>query len=248
MSTKININIESDDLAILARIHAALNGAVSATPDDAAPEYEGFAERAGKSPNANHKYREAQTPASQCGPGHEDEKPKGWEELSPAGEQPRHTEPDAQRKIDTKGVPFHSDFCGVAADPFYSTGKRAGQWKKRKGVTDGDYDFWYTGKLSELDEEREDKDAGGTVNTAGAFAGAGQQKEQAAITAPKDTGSLMAWVSEKQAAGLLTQDDIAGAYSAAGVQITDLFPPNDAATIQGRIAQVYYPLANKAGA
>jgi len=247
MSTKININIESDDLAILARIHAALNPAMyktlevekTATPDDAGPDYgdgpgyEGYSERAGESLDADRRHIESKIPASQ------------------GGTMP-DPEPDAERKVDTKGVPFHSDFCGVAADPFYSTGKRAGQWKKRKGVTDGDYDFWYTGKLSELDEEREergeDESDNAAVITAAAFAGGGKQKEQAAITAPKDTGSLMAWVSEKQAAGLLTQDDIAGAYSAAGVQITDLFPPNDAATIQGRIAQVYYPLANKAGA
>jgi hypothetical protein len=199
------------------------------------------------------------------GPGHYDEKPKGWEELSPTGEQPPHADgpgleepeatPDTGRKVDTKGVPFHSDFCGNAADPYYSTGKRAGQWKKRKGVTDSAYDFWYAGKLSELDEAREeleergeDDHANEQVNTAGAFGGGQRQEQPPAASAPKDAGSFMAWVSEKQAAGLLTQEDIAGAYAAAGVQVTDLFPPNDAATVEARIFQVYSPLSEKAGA
>ena len=187
------------------------------------PEYEGYAERAGENLDADR--------------------------------QPIEPTPDTGRKVDTKGVPFHSDFCGNAADPYYSTGKRAGQWKKRKGVTDSAYDFWYAGKLSELDEAREEREERGEddhaneqVNTAGAFGGGQRQEQPPAASAPKDTGSFMAWVSEKQAAGLLTQEDIAGAYAAAGVQVTDLFPPNDAATVEARIFQVYSPLSEKAGA
>lgn len=248
MSTKIIINIESDDLAILAQVHAALNPVSYKTL-----EVEETATPAGDESAMlrDWVYGAGGGPDDQMAPGNLERAAAMPEQNNEGdtigGDTARHAN-SSDRKVDTKGVQFHSDFCGIAADPFYSTGKRAGQWKKRKGVTDGDYDFWYTGKLSELDEEREDENAGGAVNTAGAFAAGGQQNEPAAISAPKDTGSLMAWVSEKQAAGLLTQDDIAAAYSAAGVQITDLFPPNDAATIQGRIAQVYYPLANKAGA
>lgn len=62
--------------------------------------------------------------------------------------------------------------------------------------------------------------------------------------APTNAGTLMAWVSAKQAAKVLTQDDINQAYQAAGVQIADLFGA-DAAQACGA---VYSILVQKAGA
>lgn len=140
-------------------------------------------------------------------------------------------------------------YCGEAQDPFYSSGKRSGQWKKKRGVSDKDYDDWYAEELAELrggatDEESHQPAA---VNTAGAF-GNGQAQQQSAPAAPQDTGEFMGWVSEKQAGGHITQDDIQQAYNQAGVQVTDLFPPNDPQTIAGRIRQLYDLLAPKAGA
>jgi len=150
---------------------------------------------------------------------------------------------------DQHGVAFNVHYCGEAQDPFYSSGKRSGQWKKKRGVSDKDYDDWYAEELAELRGGSTDEESHqpGPVNTAGAF-GNGQAQQQNQAAAPQDTGEFMGWVSEKQAGGLITQDDIQQAYNQAGVQVTDLFPPNDPQTIAGRIRQLYDLLAPKAGA
>lgn len=159
----------------------------------------------------------------------------------------------SQAQTDTKGVPFNAEFCGQAAQPFYGSGKRSGQWKKRKGVEDAAYDEWYAGELAKLQaspanrtqaEVGEDDHQPAPVNSAAAFGSA----QQAPANAPQNTGEFMGWVSEKQAAGLLTQDRIQAAYAQAGVQVTDLFPPTDAATVAQRISQLYGILSATAGA
>ena len=45
--------------------------------------------------------------------------------------------------VDHNGVEKNAEFCGNAASPFYGSGKRKGQWKKRQGVADEAYDEWY---------------------------------------------------------------------------------------------------------
>lgn len=146
-------------------------------------------------------------------------------------------------RVDIPGVAFNAEFCSTAQDPFYASGPRKGQWKRRKGVTEDAYDAWYAGQVkpgaaqTAADEE--------PVNTAGAF-GAAETAE--AVPAPTDCGAFMGWVSAKQAAGLLTQEDIGEAYTQAGVQVTDLFPPNDADTVTGHVGKLYSFLVDKAGA
>ena len=145
-------------------------------------------------------------------------------------------------KVDQHGVTYNPQFCANAAQPFYGSGKNKGQWKRRKGVVEGEYDGWYAAQLDAapgtLDTTEEEK----PVNTAGAFGGQ-QAAAQTSEPAPTDCGSFMGWVSAKQAAELLTQDDIGTAYTQAGIQVTDLFPPNDAATVQGHVTSLFNVLA-----
>lgn len=185
-----------------------------------------------------------------------------------AGGQPTHQpqQPPAQVqdsvKRDTKGVPFDPTMCAVAAEPFYTSGSRQGQWKKRKGVTDPVYDGWYRACLDALSAggaggapepeypEEDDDDvshAFGGNPAAGAFAG-GNTHQVAAATAPQDTGSYMGWVAEKQAAGKLTQKDINDAYQKTGVSLPKLFPPTPQNEILNNIRAMYYELSAKAGA
>lgn len=137
--------------------------------------------------------------------------------------------PDASR-VDHKGVAFNSAYCGNAADPFYGTGKRKGQWKKRKGVDDADYDAWYTAQTEPA-----------AVNTAGAFA-LGVASVPAAVV-PKNGGELMAFISEGQAAGRFDQSTVTAAYAQAGVaDFMEIFPPADPATIAQKISAIYNAL------
>ena len=157
-------------------------------------------------------------------------------------------------KLDTKGVPFDANFCANAADPFYGSGQRAGQWKKRKGVADEAYDAWYDERLQDLAPAGtvtvNTGDEGGRplADTAGAFGAAGSTAAVAAGSkAPTTAGEFMAWVSEKQAANLLTQPNIAAAYGFAGLQISDLFGA-DAAVVAKNVGSLYSILSQTAGA
>lgn len=138
--------------------------------------------------------------------------------------------PQTDARLDQNGVAFDPAYCGEATEPFYASGKRAGQWKKKRGVSEGDYDAWYAGAAAAEPDAAE-------LNTAAAFSNA--PAEPSAPSVPQDTGQFMGWVSEQQAAGNLTQDRIAAAYQMAGVQVADLFPPADPADVQARIAQIY---------
>ena len=151
-------------------------------------------------------------------------------------------------RVDHNGVQFNPSFCANAKDPFYGSGKKQGQWKKRKGVSDADYDDWYLGGAQAAQPTTTESDEEPPANTAAAF---GAQQFASAVPAantPTDCGSFMGWVSEKQAAGLLSQDDIGEAYTQAGVQVTDLFPPNDEAVVGRAVSSLYELLSAKAGA
>lgn len=155
-------------------------------------------------------------------------------------------------KLDAKGVPFDANFCANAADPFYGSGQRAGQWKKRKGVADEAYGAWYDERLQDLAPAGtvtvSAGDEGGQplANSAGAFGGAGTAAATGAKV-PTSAGEFMAWVSEKQAAQLLTQPNIAAAYQFAGLQIADLFGA-DAAVVARNVSSLYSILSQTAGA
>ena len=139
--------------------------------------------------------------------------------------------------VDTKGVPFNAEFCGRAAKPYYASGKRSGQWKKRQGVDELAYDNWYAAELAKVVPATTGQDnQQAAINTASAFGGQQRQQQDGDANtadvntgevAPHDAGTLMAWVSEMQAAGRITQEQVNTAYQQAGVTMPDVFPgPN----------------------
>lgn len=151
-------------------------------------------------------------------------------------------QPAADVKVDDKGVAFNPAFCGKAAQPFYTSGKRSGQWKKLKGVSEEDYDAWYAANLANVAPAASPEPA--PINTAGAFGGQQQQPAPVQSDAPTDIGSFMGWVSEKQAAGALTQDAINAAWIEAGVEMVDLFNKTDA-EVQESLKKIYGVLSEK---
>lgn len=141
--------------------------------------------------------------------------------------------------VDAKGVTFDPSFCGRAKEPFYLTGRRAGQWKKLRNVDDASYDAWYSEQLQKIQPEEPEE----LVDTSAAFS----ETTPPAVPVPTNMGTFMKWISEKQAAQLLTQDDVNAAYAKAGLQLADVFSgaPGD---IEMNIATLYAILSQKAGA
>jgi hypothetical protein len=152
----------------------------------------------------------------------------------------------ADKRVDPNGVVFNPDMCGNAAKPFYASGKRNGQWKKRQGVSDDKYDAWYTEQLAGLPDTGTTEDDE-VIDTAGAFGAQPSEPVETVVPAPEDCGAFMGWLSAKQAAGLITQDDIGEAYVGAGVQIADIFPPTPEEDVKANIAALYGRLVEKAG-
>jgi hypothetical protein len=144
---------------------------------------------------------------------------------------------------DHNGVPRDDDYCANAADPFYGSGPRKGQWKKRRGVADDTYDAWYA---SQCPATAVTTTTPAPVDSAAAF-GAAPTIETAA-PAPTDLGGLMAWLAAKQAAGLLSQQEIGQAYVDNGVEITDLLPPATAEAVKANVAKLYVAISAVAGA
>lgn len=144
-------------------------------------------------------------------------------------------------RVDLHGVPFDPAFCSAAKDPFYSSGKGAGQWKKRKGVGEPEYDVWYA-NLKSATAPRFPADTP-EVNTAAAF---GMAPAAAADPAPTTPGALVVWASARQADGSLTAQQITDAYVTAGVALQELFIEDDQQP--HRVAAVYNVLAAQAAA
>lgn len=256
MSTNISIHIETDDTDLAERIGRALNGNLTemvegparpfvgecsdTAPGELHPQTAGHAETAAEAVNAQR--AEATAGAARTA---------GTTEGHAASAEQQGGGRDARR--DQHGVAFNEHYCGEAQDPFYSSGKRSGQWKKKRGVSDADYDDWYAEELAELQGGQADAPRGeddhqpSQVNSAAAFGRGGQEQQPQGGSAPQDTGSFMGWVSEKQAAELLTQADIQEAYTQTGLQVPDLFPPNDPQTVANNISKLYGLLAPKAG-
>ena len=148
-------------------------------------------------------------------------------------------------KIDENKVEFNSEFCGQAKIPFYASGKKSGQWKRRGGVDEAAYDEWYAGELAKVREgtvlTRDELD---DLQVAAAFGG---QPDTTAVTVPKTCGEFMGWVSEMQVAGHLTQEDVNAAYQTEGLEVMCLFPPNTDAQVKERCAALHKILAVRAG-
>lgn len=177
---------------------------------------------------------------------------EGYREVAEASAALRSTEPekdiaglaarteapeDKAPEVDEKGVAKDPNFCGTAAVPFYASGKRAGQWKKRQGVDDAVYDAWYEAALARLEPADDADEEPQEVNTAAAFGGKPAEAPKARTFS--NAGEFMAWVSEQQTAGHLSQADIDAAYRQTGVQVQDLFNP----ALAGKsIAAVYNAL------
>ena len=141
-------------------------------------------------------------------------------------------------RVDDNGVRFNVAYCGEAQIPFYSSGKNKGQWKKKKGVDQADYDTWYAQMLTTVETGSGGGDTEADpeqVDTSAAFGGEPQTQQTAELTF-SDAGQFMAWVAEQQTAGLIAQEDMDGAYRTTGIQIQDLFNPETAAD---KIAELY---------
>lgn len=148
--------------------------------------------------------------------------------------------PAADTRLDHNQVPFNDEFCGESEKPFYASGKRAGQWKKKRNVDDAAYDAWYAETLTGCNTEPESTDSTDTgIDTANAFGANGKTDDPAGATVPQDCGQFMAWVSELQAAGRLTQVQVAAAYTNCGIDMMDIFPPAEPAAVAARVAQLH---------
>ncbi len=155
----------------------------------------------------------------------------------------------ANTRLDEKGVPYNAEFCANAAKPFYGTGKLAGQWKKRQGVDQGEYNEWYESALAVVtsDTHEEDQAADAAEETRdyaaeqrAACAFGAQTTETAAHGAPANMGELMAWISERQAAGTMPPDAVASAFTTLGLPMDALLNP--AGDIPGNCAKVWAAL------
>jgi len=124
--------------------------------------------------------------------------------------------------VDEHGTPHNPQYCVSVKSqkPFYTSGTNKGQWKKKPGVDENAYNEWYAATMP-LDEDEPTESA--PVNTAAAFGGETKQTAPAAADAPKDSGGLMNYISERQAAGTLDQKLVTEAYAVVGVSINDLF-------------------------
>ena len=131
---------------------------------------------------------------------------------------------------DEHGVPFDAGFCAKSADkPFYATGPRTGQWKKKRGLAQETYDAWYTGQRPGNTAPEP-----GKVDTAAAFAAS--TAEQTAVELPTEPGHLLKWCAEQTAAGRFTTDDVTAAYTACGITVADMFGPEAATHVQAILA------------
>jgi len=150
-----------------------------------------------------------------------------------------------ETRADSKGVIFDGEYCANSAAPFYTAGPRKGQWKKRVGLPEQDYEDWYShqlglegGEAEESDEDfqSEDDHTPPPVDTSAAFKGV---KSAPSENTPKTTGEFMQWSAEMKANGAITEPQIQDAYRQVGVQIHDLFPPNSDDLVQSRIIALF---------
>lgn len=144
--------------------------------------------------------------------------------------------PDA--RVDANGVPFNPEFCADAADPYYGTGPRTGQWKKRRGVDEAAYEAWYSSQHSAPES---DEDTTPLPNAAAAFGAP-------AAAVPRTAGEFFAWMSERQAAGVLSQDNIDWAWKTAGLAVAQIFPPTTPEVVERNVATLHGLISTRLGA
>jgi hypothetical protein len=143
-----------------------------------------------------------------------------------------------ESRVDDNRVVFDAKYCGEAAVPFYASGKRKGQWKKRKSVDEANYDEWYAGELMDsicdASQERDEPEPN-LEKTTNAF------KKEPVVEAviPENFGELMAWFSNQQTAGNYEAQHLEQAFKALNLSTLDLVQD---ATGE-KVAQVYEYLA-----
>lgn len=173
----------------------------------------------------------------------QEQKAAGASQTAPAG--------GADVQVDEKGVPFNAELCGKAAIPFYGSGKKKGQWKKRQGVDEDAYDEWYAEALLGAKVEEEPEDTAQTETTsdgniaASMFAASDAQNAAAGEDVPQDAGQLMKWVSEQQAAGNITQQQVTDAYTALQLPFDAVMNP--AYPVADNCAAIYNHLKGQIG-
>lgn len=133
--------------------------------------------------------------------------------------------------VDLHGVTFEGQYCAVASEPFYTSGKMQGQWKKKRGVDQSVYDAWYASRTSASEASAvltpEPINAGASFSAAAETAATETPVPTVDANVPQDAGSLMVWVSEQQASGAITQEDVNAAWATAGLTSpADLLRPD----------------------
>ncbi|AAQ96574.1 hypothetical protein [Vibrio phage VP16C] len=138
--------------------------------------------------------------------------------------------------IDIYGVKHDPDWCQKAAKPFYASGKDKGKWKAKVGTDKDAFAEWHYAQLSELGKQSTDGAAGGPTDepqadAASAFGSQAQQPANngGAARPTANIGDLMGWIGEKQAAQVLTTDQINKAYTDCGTDIASLAAPDNTA-------------------
>lgn len=152
--------------------------------------------------------------------------------------------------LDENKVPFNDQFCGKATVPFYGSGKKKGQWKKRQGVDEAAYDNWYAAALKAVKAAAPTKTSAAEASSdsnlaAAAFGARGNQHQQQATGGhiPQDAGQLMKWVSEQQAAGNINQQQVTDAYRALNLPFDAIMNP--AYPIAQNCAAIYNHLSQQ---
>jgi hypothetical protein len=142
--------------------------------------------------------------------------------------------------LDRHGVAFNEQFCGKAAEPFYTTGPREGQWKKRKGADDAAYDAWYA-------SQRAPAAAAPVAEFDASAAFGGASAEAPPQNAPADGAGFMVWTSEMLAAGRLKQADINQAWQDLHLTPQLVFPPTAPEDVARNVGNLYAALSAVAG-
>jgi hypothetical protein len=142
-----------------------------------------------------------------------------------------------EQRVDEKLVVFDAKYCGEAAVPFYASGKRKGQWKKRKSVEEVDYDEWYAleQESDEPVQQKTDEPAPDHDKAANAF----KKSPVVDAKAPENFGELMAWFSTQQTAGNYEAHHLEQAFKTLKLSTLDLVQD----TTGEKVAQVYEYLA-----
>lgn len=163
------------------------------------------------------------------------------EEPAPVVEPEPEPEPEPTVKNDANGVPFDEKYC---TDVVVKSGKNKGQWKPNDEVSPAEFRRWYATQVpAEEEVAKPVKRARKTVSEAGRKIGpveppVGQPAVKREEIKPHDCATLMAWISDRQALGFLTQEDFSQACSALNLTVRDLFPPVPEDEIKARISKL----------